>query len=115
VVRVTGEGKGEATLVGAFTLTETDVIDLEARTGTGTFNVTAANGDQLFATTVGRETEFVPPNISHVTLAATVVGGTGRFAGATGAFTVQFVQALDEANNSASTVGSFEGHLNLNQ
>jgi hypothetical protein len=48
---------------------------------------TAAHGDRLSMTAVGAETEFVPPNVSHASVTATVVGGTGRFAGASGVFT----------------------------
>jgi hypothetical protein len=90
-------------------------VDTTNNTSTGTFRLTAANGDQLFTETAGRETEFIPPNISKVTLNARIVEGTGRFAGATGTFTVQRTEAIDFAASSATGSGSFEGHLNLNK
>jgi hypothetical protein len=91
------------------------VVDLVALTGTGTFNFTAANGDQLFSTTSGGEDEFIPPNISHVTLVATIVGGTGRFAAATGTFTIRRIGTIDFAAGTSSQSGSFDGHIDLNR
>ena len=44
-------------------------------TATGTVDFTAANGDVLRTETEGVETSFIPPNESHVTLSATIVGG----------------------------------------
>ena len=82
---------------------------------TGTFTFTAANGDQLITTTTGREDAFVPPNVSHVTLVATIVGGTGRFAEATGTFTVRWVGIIDFATGTSTETGSFEGHIDLKQ
>jgi hypothetical protein len=113
---VTGNQTGEATHLGHFTATSHDVVDLATARGTGgTFNFTAANGDQLLTSTTGGEDEFTPPNISHVTLVATIVGGTGRFATATGTLTARFTQTIDFATGTASESGSFEGQINLNK
>jgi len=112
-LRVSGTATGEATHLGRFTLATVDVIDLIADTGTGTWNFTAANGDALYTTTFGAAPEEIPPNISHVRITATIVGGSGRFAGATGTFTILLVQTIDLAANTASTSGSFEGYLTV--
>jgi hypothetical protein len=113
---VSGNQTGEATQLGQFTATSHDVVNLAtARSAGGTFNFTAANGDQLFTSTTGGEDEFTPPNISHVTLVATIVGGTGRFAAASGTLTVGFTQAIDFATGTAFESGSFEGQINLNK
>jgi hypothetical protein len=104
-----GSATGNATHLGHFTARHEAVVDLVALTGTGTFNFTAANGDQLFSTTSGGEDEFIPPNISHVTLVATIVGGTGRFAGATGTFTIRRIGTIDFAAGTSSQSGSFDG------
>ena len=111
---VSGTDEGTATHLGRFAAAFVDVVDLATQTSTGTIEFTAANGDRLFATTAGGQDAFTPPNISHVTLVATIIGGTGRFAGATGLFTIEFAQTIDLANGTASSSGSFVGHINLN-
>ena len=110
---ISGNATGTSTLLGRFTATSVDRVDTTNNTGVGTFDLTAANGDQILATTVGVENSFVPPNISTVTLAATIVGGTGRFAGATGTFTIQLTEVIDFATNSATGSGTFEGEIKL--
>ena len=112
---ITGTQTGTATHLGRFTATSIDRVDTVTNTGTGTLTLTAANGDQLFATTVGAESSFIPPNISNVTQAATIVGGTGRFADATGTFTINITETIDFATNSATGSGSFEGRISLNK
>jgi hypothetical protein len=44
-----------------------------------------------------------------VTANATILGGTGRFVGATGTFTIWITDTIDFATNSATGTGSFEG------
>lgn len=111
---IQGTGEGNATHLGRFTLTLADVVNMATTTSTGTFNLTAANGDQLFTTTLGEEDQFTPPNISHVTFVATIVGGTGRFAGATGTFIVERTGTINFAAGTSTSIGSFDGHVNLN-
>ena len=114
VLRVVGTGEGTATQFGLFTLEMVDMVDLVNGGSTGTLAFTAANGDRLFSTTVGIEELFVPPNTSHVRLVVTVVGGTGRFASASGAFIARHVATIDFPTNTASATGSFEGRISLN-
>ncbi len=111
---VTGTEEGTATHLGRFTADVIEVVDNATASGAGTIEFRAANGDRLSVTTVGREVGFTPPNISTIEQVATVIGGTGRFAGASGTFTVRFVQLIDFANATATLSGSFEGHINLN-
>jgi hypothetical protein len=110
-LRILGTGTGEGTHLGRFTAEWEDLLDLSTASGTGNWDFTAANGDQLFTTTVGVETEFEPPNISHVTETATIVGGTGRFEGATGTFAIRYVQTIDFAGGTASIAGTLDGQL----
>jgi hypothetical protein len=70
--------------------------------------LTAANGDQLSGTWDG-EGEFVESGVVRFTEDATIDAGTGRFAGATGTFTI--VRSETIANASGS--GTFDGHINL--
>ena len=108
-----GTGEGNATHLGRFTAAITDVVNPATASSTGTFDVTAANGDQLFATTTGGEDQFTPPNVSHVTLVATIVGGTGRFASATGTFTIERTATINFAAGTSTATGSFDGHINM--
>jgi hypothetical protein len=110
---ITGTATGNATHFGRFTATTVDVVNTTNATSTGTYFLTAANGDQLFTTTVGGEEEFIPPNISRIRLVATIVGGTGRFASTTGTFTINSTIAVDFAAGTSSGSGSFDGHIIL--
>ena len=83
--------EGTATHLGRFTGTVTAEVNPDT-TGTGTFTFTAANGDQLSGTFVG-EGVFMPPNTAtRLPNVATIENGTGRFAGATGTFTMVTVR-----------------------
>jgi hypothetical protein len=97
---------GNATQLGLFTYTELDTVDTRTRKGTGTFMFTAANGDTVFGTISGQAT-FTPPNVLTIEENATITGGTGRFAGATGTFTV--TRLKNTVTN--VTTGSFEGTI----
>ena len=75
------EGKGQATQLGRFTVTADVDIDEATGNAQGTWTLTAANGDLLFVTMAGRG---IDP--THGLGTFTVVGGTGRFQGAAGAY-----------------------------
>ena len=109
-----GTYEGTATQLGSFTAAFVEVVDMAAATGTGTIDFTAANGDLLRTTTDGGQDGFTPPNISSIRLLATITGGTGRFAGATGTVTVQYIQEIDYVNATGEIVsGSLDGVINL--
>ncbi|MEO7275384.1 MAG: hypothetical protein ABIX28_15130 [Vicinamibacterales bacterium] len=106
--------EGTATHLGRFTATLT--AEVTENTSTGTFNFTAANGDQLSGTFVGIEGVFIPPNSVRIKEVATITNGTGRFAGATGTFTMTRSEKIDFATGQGSGYGSFEdGVINLNK
>jgi hypothetical protein len=105
--------EGTATHLGRFTATLRADVHPD-NTSTGTFNFVAANGDQLSGTFVG-EGVFIPPNNSRLTEVATIENGTGRFAGATGTFTMVRFDTIDFATGKATGSGSFEGRINLNK
>ena len=63
-----------------------------ARTLTGTYEFTAANGDTLIADVTGQSP--TPPGVLLSVETATITGGTGRFASATGSFTVERLLTL---------------------
>jgi hypothetical protein len=99
---------GNATHLGRFTLTGPHRVNLAAAaTAVGTFEFTAANGDTLKAPFTGLGTPTATPGIASIVETATITGGTGRFAGATGSFIVERI--VDLIN--LQTTGSFEGTI----
>ena len=111
---VQGSGDGTATQLGRFTMTYTAVADLATPTATGTFTFTAASGDRLLVTFVGNAADTVEPGVVSFTETLTIVGGTGRFVGATGTFTMRRIATIDFAAGTSTSTGSFEGHINFN-
>jgi hypothetical protein len=101
------DATGNATELGLFTL----VVDLtvDAGVGSGTAIWTAANGDQLFTSTTG--TGIITFPIVTINETSTITGGTARFAGASGAFTIErSVNLLTHV-----TTASFSGTINLDR
>lgn len=86
-VHLTIFGQGVALHMGATTLLTTDqVLNLITLQATGTYTLTAANGDTVV---LGVEVDYVIfPEGVEFSGEYTVVGGTGRFAGATGGGTL---------------------------
>jgi hypothetical protein len=109
---VEGTGEGTATHLGRFTMTYAAVAGLA--TATGTFDFVAANGDQLHTTFAGVAAVSPDPTVVSFTEVLTIVGGSGRFAGATGTFTVRRIAVVNFATGRSTSTGSFEGHINLN-
>ena len=101
-------GGGTATHLGRYTFALEGTVDLRHGTGVGSAEFVAANGDSIYTTFVG---QGVPtgrtPTENLVTETYTIVGGTGRFDGAAGSFTM--VRLVDTATEETS--GSFEGTL----
>lgn len=100
---------GNATHLGRFTLRGPHRVNLATTpvTAIGTFEFTAANGDTLTASFTGVGTPTATPGLFSIVETAAITGGTGRFAGATGSFTVERVVDL----TTSKTTGSFEGTL----
>ena len=115
LLTVNGTLNGTATHLGQFAADSVEAVNLATATSTGTMTLTAANGDQLFATTAGAEESFVPPNISTVRVVAEIQGGTGRFSGASGSLTIRYTAAINFAAQTSAGEGSIDGHLNLNR
>src|SRR5262245_53536125 len=75
------EGTGQATQLGRFTISGTVTIDVTTGLAVGILTFAAANGDLLYLTLAG-EPPGPDPTIGVGDF--TIVGGTGRFVGATG-------------------------------
>jgi hypothetical protein len=69
--------------------------------------LTAANGDTLVADVLGISTPVIPGVLILIEEEALVVGGTGRFAGASGSFSITRLKYQDTGR----TIGSFEGTI----
>lgn len=106
-VVVTSTGTGNATHLGLFLYKLVGTVNLLQGTETGTLTLTAANGDMIFATIVGSGAATSDPNVISITETATITGGTGRFEGAQGTFTIQ------RLGNGATftTAGTFDGEI----
>jgi hypothetical protein len=106
---------GDATHLGEFELVIEAVVDFRSLpvTGAGTHMFTAANGDKLVADSTG-SSALVVPGLVLITEHAVIdpERSTGRFAGATGTFTVERLADAATGVNGA-TVGSFEGTIAL--
>ena len=105
------QASGNANELGLFTLEMPHIVNFPPNSTTataiGSFTLRAANGDTLTGDFVG--TAFTTGTQVSITEIAIVKGGTGRFAGAIGTFTMN--RALDLADPNGSTVGSIEGRI----
>ena len=103
---ITREGTGNATYLGNFTEQVTVVIDVRILHAIGSATFTAANGDTLSANVDGQATRTGPATLSIVEN-YTITGGTGRFADATGSFTLH--SNVDQVTGVSS--GTFSGAI----
>lgn len=107
MVAVEIDATGTATYLGKFTLEAPHTVNQATLTAVGTYTLTAANGDTLTADLAGTARMVEPPNVIAITETATVTGGTGRFAGATGS--IQVERVFNRATG--VTTGSFDGWI----
>ena len=106
---------GVATHLGQFTLAIPHSVIFTPtfpRTSSGFYNFVAANGDTLSASFTGLVNPIPGvPGVLAAVESANITGGTGRFAGATGDFTVERVALIDPATGTGTTIGSFNGTI----
>jgi hypothetical protein len=98
---------GNATHLGLFTVTADWTVTTAGAIETSSA-WTAANGDK-FSTSFTRQGRFVPPTATF-TETHTITGGTGRFANASGTFTVVQTRGLSMPYNNSATI---DGTINL--
>ena len=105
---ITSTAKGNSSHMGRMSLTN---ILTFGQTLTGTGHWVAANGDTIETTFV--VTSAVPgPVFLRVREVHTITGGTGRFAGAQGAFTVDRTHTLEPSDDGTHVIaGTFEGAI----
>ena len=99
-------GTGNATHLGRYTEHVVMQINIPTMSSMGAATFTAANGDTLTASVVGQATRTGPTALSIVEV-YTITGGTGRFADATGTFTLK--STLDQTTGVST--GTFSGAI----
>jgi hypothetical protein len=107
VLFVLVEGEGKGTHLGNFSFAVPHYVDTVTRTAGGEYHFVAANGDTVTAEFSGAAIPTATPGVLLIRETATITGGTGRFAGATGNFVVE--RLYDAA--AGTTVGSYEGTI----
>ena len=100
---ITTAATGIGTHVGQLSLTDVTTFT----SGTGTGHWIAANGDSIDTTIAGSFEPTATPDIFSFTEIHTITGGTGRFAGAQGSFTVERLAS----GVTFLTSGSFHGTI----
>lgn len=105
-VTVLTVGTGIGTHVGQFSFTQTVTVDFVTGTSTGSAHLIAANGDSIF-TTIAGSGDMIEPDLFSIEDVHTITGGTGRFAGGQGSFTVTRLAS----GVTFLTSGSYEGAI----
>jgi hypothetical protein len=106
-LNVDGSATGIASHVGQFSFTYLLTVNLANGTATGTAHLIAANGDSIYSTVAGSSEPTATPGVASITEINTITGGTGRFAGAQGSFTVE--RLINQITGFTS--GSFHGTI----
>ncbi len=104
---VHGDGSGNATHLGRYSVQYDVSVDLLSGGGPASIQMVAANGDAIFATGIGQGNPTETPDVSMIVETYTITGGSGRFAGASGNFTVQRLVNI----NTGITSGLFSGNI----
>jgi hypothetical protein len=97
-------GGGTATQLGLFSVEIPHLVT--PPTASGFYYFVAANGDKLSAKFDG-VSAAADPGFLYIVETATITGGTGRFAGATGGFVCKRLYDI----SGGTTAGSFEGTI----
>ena|SRR5947207_1828713 len=105
-VTVLTVGKGIGSHLGQFSFTQTVTVEFATGHSTGSAHWFAANGDSI-STTIAGSGQVVEPGLFRIEDVHTITGGTGRFAGAQGSFTVTRLAS----GVTFLTSGSYEGTI----
>jgi hypothetical protein len=104
---VTTDGSGNGTHLGKFSFTQRVTLTFATGTTTGVAHWVAANGDSIDTTVAGSGHLTGAPGEIDITDVHIITGGTGRFAGAQGSFTVKrFASAI-----TFTTSGTYDGTI----
>lgn len=103
-ISVNVDAEGQATHLGNFSLQIPHLVT--PPNAVGNYHFVAANGDTVNAEFTGLST-VVAPGFLYIVETATITGGTGRFAGASGSFVTE--RLYDIA--AGTTIGNFKGTI----
>jgi hypothetical protein len=107
-VVVAANGTGTGTHMGQFSFKQVSTVNFVNNTSAGSGQWIAANGDHIYTTVFGANAVVDPTRgVITITEINTITGGTGRFAGAQGSFTVVRVANL----TTLAFTGSFFGTI----
>ena len=106
LVTVTMQGTGTGTLVGRFEIALPHTVNVATASASGTATIIAADGSRIVASFTG---QAQVGSIVTIVEQATITSGTGRFAGASGSFTIH--RTFEPATG--RTTGTFEGTVAL--
>jgi hypothetical protein len=108
---VTG-ATGHGTHLGQSSFTQNVALNFTNLTDTGSGHWEAANGDIIYTTVVGSAGPSDNPDYLKITEIHTITGGTGRFTGAQGSFTVDRMHRFAaDSDGTHLTFGSFQGTI----
>ena len=105
IITETDGGLCQLAHLGRVTFYGTQQINAVTRTQTAQVTLAAANGDELRFTNVGSNTSTGPTTI-RFSGTMTIVGGTGRFSGATGQLSAEGTADLVSGNAAMTLDGS---------
>jgi hypothetical protein len=105
-LEIQGIGSGNSSHLGRTTFTYTYVIDLSDFSFHGTSHTVAANGDTFDAVFTGYSLPTDNPDVLAIVQFYTITGGTGRFDGATGSFTLNGFYSLSTHVFTANSKGT---------
>jgi hypothetical protein len=111
IMLVDGHGLGKAGHLGQFTYTYQFVVDLTTGIGAGSAEFTAANGDTFYTEITALGVPEAPGSTrNRVVEQHTIIGGTGRFQGASGSVTLErLVSPTGPTEN--ESVGTVDGTI----
>ena len=103
---VTAIGSGSASHLGQYKISYEVEVNLETLAGVGSAQLVAANGDVLYANLLGQATPTGTTDVFNVVEEFTITGGTGRFANASGSFTLDRVVNITTGVTSGTMNGT---------
>ncbi|MEO5886243.1 MAG: hypothetical protein ABIQ77_01140 [Anaerolineales bacterium] len=106
---VSATGSGNATQLGLFTISSQAQVNIPTLASSTSSTLVAADGSTLVGVGTGQGTPTATPGIVSIVETYTITGGTDRFEGATGTFTV--VRVLNRATGISS--GTISGTIVL--
>jgi hypothetical protein len=108
-ILVNGTGSGKATHLGLYTISYQAQLNIPTLSAISSATLVAADGSSLSGQGTGQGTPTATLGIVSIVETYTITGGTGRFEGATGNFTVE--RLIDRATLTSS--GTIRGTIVL--